>query len=1051
MLDAIIRFSLRQRLLVAVAAVLITALGISQARQTPVDVFPDLDRPRVTVITEAHGMAPEEVESLISFPLETALNGATGVMSVRSSSDVGISLVYVDFDWNTDVYNNRQIVAERIALVSDRLPESLVPQLAPVSSLMGQVMMIGLSSNKGEAGGLATRTLADWVVRTRLLTIPGVAQVFVMGGHRKQFQVLVDAQALTRLGVSLQEVEDALEQANRNATGGYLVNQGPRELLVRSLGRVGSIDDLGSLVVSARDDQPVLLAQVARIIEGPQTRRGDSAVFVRGRDSKFHGGPSVLLTITKQPGADTRRVTEDVLAALEELTPALQRQEVQLHTGLYSQKSFIDRAISNVTDALWHGGVLVAVILLVFLINPRTTFIALTAIPLSLAITACVFAWFGLSINTMTLGGLAIAIGELVDDAIVGMENVYRRLRENRGRETPRKTLAVVHEASIEVRNPIVYSTMIVVLMFVPLFGLEGMEGRMFPPLAMAYIISILASLIVSLTLTPVLCFWLLGRAVGDAGHRDSPVLVLLRWLVGMAVRISIRLRGVVLATACAGVLLAASWLFSLESDFLPPFNEGHFQLNVLSAPGTSLETSNAISTAVGRQLEQVEGVESFVRRTGRAELDEHAEPVSRVEFMVAIDPTTSRSRAELRDEIRNRVREIPGIQTSVEQPLAHLISHMISGVQAQVGIKLYGDDIEVLRRAAERMKQLITTVDGTQDIVLQQQVPVPQLRIEIDRKRLAAAGLVPGAVNEHIETAMNGHVVSQILLGQRSFDLLVRLDEPFREDLESLRRLPLQLPGGGTAPLASLARIHESAGPNTVRREQARRRIVLSCNVSGRGLVDAVEDIRERLAPVVAGLPAGYFLEFSGQFQRQQSAQRTILTLSTIALLAIFVVLYSMFGSANLALQVLVAIPMAFIGGVAALVLTGQTLSIASLIGFISLTGIACRNGILLVNHNRHLYREEGMAWGPELLVRSARERVAPVMMTALTSGIGLLPLAIAAGEAGREILYPVATVIIGGLCTSTLLEFLVRPALFWTCGRSTLDEPGDHEPVTV
>jgi len=1117
LLNGVIRFSLHQRVVVVVLAVFLMVYGGWQIAELPIDVFPSLDRPRVVVMTEAPGLAPEEVEALITFPLESALNGATGVQAVRTSSGNGLSVIYVEFDWGTDIFDDRQIVAERLALVSASLPPGVTPQLAPISSVMGQIMIIGMWSEDGATSPMQLRTLADWVVRQRLLTIPGVSQVFVMGGDRKQFQVLVDPGALLRYGVTLHEVETALAESNENATGGYLDEQGPNELMVRSLGRIRTVEELEDVVVKMRDGRPVLVGQVARVLEGPQVKRGDSAAFVRRAGGKFDGGQAVVLTINKQPNADTRQVTEQITQALEELQAGLPK-DVRTDPALYQQKLFIDLAIENVEEALRDGSILVVIILFLFLINFRTTFITLTAIPLSIVITALVFAAFGLSINTMTLGGLAVAIGELVDDAIVDVENIFRRLKLNRHSENPKDPLVVVFQASAEIRNSIVFGTLIVVLVFVPVFALSGMEGRLFTPLGIAYIVSILSSLLVSLTLTPVLSYWLLARkgawlwlagliapavtfAAGRWGvpatlsllglvgaadwwsgasirmhlliglgaaplvwlvmiwadhfaerEREGTLLRLLKYVAGRTIGLSLRAPLPVLGLAAVAVVISGVALVRLESDFLPPFDEGAVQINVILPPGTSLDTSQEVARKVESRLQEIPDVVAFVRKTGRAELDEHAVPVSASEIIATLDPQSGRSREETLDEIREALADVPGIVTSVEQPLAHLISNMLSGVQAEVAIKLYGDDLEILRRTAREMRTAIADVPGVTDLQVEPQVEIPQLRIEIDGHQLKKYGLRRSDVNEFVETAMNGEVVSEVLIGQRTFDLLVRLDEPYREDVEAVKRLSIDLPGGGTTSLGSVASVYRASGPNTINREQVRRRIVIQCNTSGRGLVDIVRDIKERLEPIGRTLPTGYFVEYGGQFQSQQSASRRMAVYFAGAIVGMFLVLYTMFRSTNLSLQVMIALPMAFIGSVAALYVSGQTLTVAAMVGFISLCGIASRNGILLINHYLHLVRHEGEAWSREMIIRAGQERVAPVLMTALTSGIGLVPLALAAGEPGKEILYPVATVIIGGRITSTALEFLVRPALFWRLGLRAAQralEQTEHEMV--
>ncbi|NQV24290.1 MAG: efflux RND transporter permease subunit, partial [Rhodopirellula sp.] len=1038
-----------------------------------------------------------------SIPLESALNGATGVQAVRTSSGVGLSVIYVEFDWGTDIYTDRQIVMERLQLVQDRLPDGIKPTLAPISSIMGQILMLGMwrensgleneETTSAARDSMELRTLADWVVRQRLLTIPGVSQVFTMGGGRKQFQVLVDPDLMLRYGVTLHQVKQAVVNSNINTTGGYLDEQGPNELLVRALGRIQTVEDLRKVVVTIRDGRPVALAQIARIEEGPQVKRGDSSAFVRvktaetregtpmspaspdsGRSAlhSFSGGPAVVLTINKQPGADTRAITDSILAAVEELSDSLP-DDIRI-VPVYSQKSFIDRAIENVIEALRDGGLLVVVILFLFLMNFRTTFITLTAIPLSLVMTAAVFAFFGLSINTMTLGGLAVAIGELVDDAIVDVENIFRRLKENRLKTKPKHTLLVVFQASTEIRNSIVFGTMIVILVFIPLFALTGMEGRLFAPLGVAYIVSILSSLFVSLTVTPVLCYWLLSKhgepskegqeTDADSEELDSFFLRGLKYVGDKVIRFSLAFPRFNLIVTVLAVAVAGLFVVNLERDFLPPFNEGSIQLNVVLPPGTSLATSNSINRTVEQRLLEISDIDSFVRRTGRAELDEHAEGVNMSEYILELDPGSPRGREAQLEEIREAMADIPGIVTAVEQPIAHLISHMLSGVKAQIGIKIYGDDLDVLRRRASEMESVIKNVAGVTDLLVEPQVIIPQLRIELDHDKLLLNGLTANDVNEFVETAMNGQVVSEVLVGQRQFDLLVRMDERYRENIDRLRRLTIELPDGGKIPLEAVAKIYESGGPNTVNRENVRRRIVLQCNVSERGVVDVVEDIQKAVAPVVASLDEGYFVEFGGQFESQQSAARVIGVLFVVSMGGVFLVLFTMFRSINLSLQVMAALPMAFIGSVVALVLTGQTLTVASMVGFISLAGIASRNGILLLNHYLHLVQHEGEDWTKTMIVRAGLERLAPVLMTALTSGIGLVPLVLAAGEPGKEILYPVATVILGGLISSTLLDFFVHPALFWLFGRKEaervvnasrsnvdLTESSDHSDVVT
>ncbi len=1045
MLNAILQFSLRQRLLVIAVAIALSGYGLWTALRLPIDVFPDLDRPRVVIMTESPGMAPEETETRVTFLIETAMNGGNGVQAVRSTSSVGLSVVYVEFGFGTNVYTARQIVTERLAMITDRLPKTANPQLAPISSIMGQILVLGMWSEDGTINPIELRTQADWIVRPRLLSIPGVAQVFTMGGGRKQFQVLVDQDALIKFGVTIEDVKRSVERSNENATGGYLDQRGPNEWLVRAIGRIQSIEDLNRIAVTVRNGRPVSLAMVAKVVEAPQLKRGDAAAYVRESNDQFSGGPAVVLTVSKQPGADTRGITKQIESAIQEISSSLSNG-IRIES-LYAQKHFIDRAIENVMEALRDGGILVVIILFLFLMNFRTTFISLTAIPLSLLMTVLVFYWFGLSINTMTLGGLAVAIGELVDDAIVDVENIFRRLKENAALEKPRKPLVVVYSASLEVRSSIVFSTIIVCLVFLPLFGLSGMEGRLFAPLGVAYVVSILASLVVSLTVTPVLSYWLLptSRAVSHAA--DGFILRFLKWIVAYVVRFSLQFPVLNIVVVLLMVAVAAWSVSRLDRDFLPPFNEGAIQLNILLPPGTSLATTLAINKNVEDALTRNSDVVNFVRRTGRAELDEHAEPVSASEYIVDLDPKSTRTREQQLEIIRKELDEIPGIVFAVEQPISHLISHMLSGVKAQIGVKLYGDDLDLLRRKAEEVKAEMQEVRGVRDLMVEQQTLIPQLKIEYNRDKLLAAGLTVEDLNQFIETAMNGQIVSEVLQGQRTFDLVVRLKEDARENLDVLRRLTIELPGGGKIPLEAVANIYDSLGPNSIQREKIRRRIVIQCNTADRGLVEVVEEIQSRLKAVRATLPQGYDFEFSGQFESQQSASKAISWLFGFALIGVFLTLYTMFRSVNLSLQVMAAIPMAFIGSVAAIVLTGQNLTIASMVGFISLGGIASRNGILLLQHYLHLVKHEGENWNHEMIIRAGQERLAPVLMTALTAGIGLVPLVLAAGQPGKEILYPVATVILGGVISSTLLDFFVHPALFWLFGLRSAQRVISHQ----
>ena len=1028
MLNEIIRLALTWRWLTLACALVVTATGTWSLLTLPIDVFPDLNRPRVTVITEAGGLAPEEVETLVTFPIEAAVNGVPGVVAVRSSSATGFSNVHVEFDWRTNPYVNRQVVAEKISALAETLPPNVEPILAPISSIIGQTSLIGLWNESGTTSPAELRTLADWVIRPRLLSVQGVTSVLVMGGDLKQYQVLVNPEAMANHDITLPDIRRALEAGNSNATGGYLIDDS-REFLVRSLGRIRSPSDLEQIVVRPDSDRSVVLGQVARVVQGAAVKRGDAAA---------NGHPAVVLVVSKQPGADTRAVTDGIEAALESLRSSLP-EGAKLDGSLYRQRTFIDLSIRNVVEAIRDGGILVVIILVLFLHNFRTTFITLTAIPLSILTTGLVFHWTGMSINTMTLGGLAVAIGELVDDAIVDIENIFRRLKENAHCAAPRPTLRVIFEASCEVRNSVVFSTILVILVFLPLFALEGIEGRLFTPLAIAYIVSITASLLVSLTVTPVLAYWLLPtKRFLDHAH-DGFVVRVLKTVASQAIRFSLTHPRTVLVTTALAVVASGLLVTQLGQDFLPPFNEGTVQVNLFVPPGSSLTLSNNLAGKVERGIMQVSGVRSVVRRTGRAEMDEHAESVSASELIVALDPESRRTREEILNDIRGAALAVPGVQVSAEQPLQHAISHMLTGVKSAIGIKLFGDDLPTLRRTAEELRSAIATVPGVTDLLVEPQAEIEQVQFRVRRDRLVATGLSVEAVNELVETAVNGRVVSEIFEGQRRFNLVVRLDDEYRNDPERLARLAVPLPAGGRVPLGSVTDIVRATGPNGILRENVRRRIILQCNATGRDVGGVMTDIRAKLAPILAKLPVGYYVEFGGQFESQARATRVIGWLSLGSLACMFLLLYTLFGDLSAAVQVLAALPMAAIGAVMALILTGQSLTVASLVGFISLGGIASRNGILLVTHYLHLVKHEGETFSPQMIERAGLERMSPMLMTALTAGIALIPLVLAAGEPGREILYPVATVIVGGLVSSTLLDFFVHPALFHLYGAST------------
>ena len=1028
MLDRIILFALKNRLFVVAAAVLLLIYGVMVIIKLPVDVFPDLNRPTVTVLSEAPGLAPEEVETLVSLPIETTLNGAPGVERVRSTSGIGLSVVTVEFAWGTDIYRDRQLVGEKLQLAAEHLPRGVVPAMGPVSSIMGEIMLLGLESSTGQTSPMEMRTLADWVVRQRLLTIPGISQVIPIGGGVKQYQVQVNPQRLAALGVTLQEVEHAVGASNENTTGGYLDAQS-QEYLIRNLGRLRDPSQLLSTVVATRNGVPVLLKEVGSVGIGTLTKRGDGSV---------DGRPAVILSIQKQPGASTIDLTRKIEAALQELQPSLPK-DVRMRP-LFKQANFIEAAIRNVEDAMRDGAILVLIVLFLFLLNFRTTAITLTAIPLSFVTAAVVFHLFGISINTMTLGGLAIAIGELVDDAIVNVENVFRRLRENRHAAEPRPALEVVYRASSEVRNSIVYATILVVLVFMPLFALSGIEGRLFAPLGVAYIVSILASFVVSLTVSPALCLYLLPKAKVMAEERDSFVVRHLKQWDRRLLQFTLPHPGIVIGGAVVLVLAAAALVPLMGREFLPAFNEGTATINVVAAPGTSLSESNRIGTIAERQLLSVPEVTSTGRRTGRAELDEHAEGVHYSEIDIDFK-RSKRSREVVLGDIRARLAEIPGVFVNIGQPISHRLDHLLSGVRAQIAVKLFGNDLDQLRAKAAEVQAAMATVPGVVDLQTEKQVLVPQVRIEGDRAALARYGLNVGDLNEALETALNGRVVSQVLEGQRTFDLIVRFDDRSRGSLDAIRNALIDTPSGAKVPLSAIAAIEESRGPNVIQHENVQRRIVVSANVSGRDLGRVVEEIQKKVGAQVT-LPTGYFITYGGQFESQESATRLIGILSLFSLAAMFLVLFAHFRSVPIVLQILLNIPLALVGSVVAIFLTGGTFSVASLVGFITLTGIACRNTIMMISHYLHLMKEEGESFDMHMVVRGSLERLVPVLMTALTAGLALIPLVLSKGEPGKEILYPVATVILGGLISSTLLDTIVTPAVFFRFGRKSAEK---------
>ncbi len=1043
MLNAIIRTALNHRLAVLSVAAALIVYGMMQTQELPIDVLPDLTRPRVVLLTECPGLAPEEVETLVTFPIEAAVNGATGVTAVRSSSDIGLSIIYVDFDWGQDVYVARQIVSERLAGVIDRLPEGIRPRMGPISSLLGQIMLVGMWSENGDTNPLELRTLGDWVVRTRLLRIQGVAEVITIGGGRMQYQVLVDPHALHKHEITLHQVEQALKDGNLNVSGGY-INRGSQELLVRGIGRVQTVEDIQSIVIDHRKGRPLLVRDIATVEQRAQVKRGDAAV---------NGQDSVVLTIQKQPGADTREVTEQIRAAIEQLETSMP-EDVRI-AATYEQREFIDYSVNNVIDAVRDGAILVVIVLFLFLFSVRTTAITLTAIPLSVLTTALIFYAFGLSINVMTLGGIAIALGELVDDAIVDIENIYRRLRENAAAAAPKPVLKVIFQASSEVRGAILMSTVMVVLVFAPLFALSGMEGRLFTPLGIAYVVSIIASTLVSLTVTPVLSFYLLGRKP-PGKTKDGIVLRGIKKLLSPVLRFSMTRTGMLTTglPAIFAVLIAGLVTWKMGKGFLPRFDEGAAQINLFLKPGTSLQASTEIRRLADNQLKELLKTEQnpkgpllwFTAKTGRAENDEHVMGVNTTEYVISLNPNSGLNRAQVIEELTKAMGNLGNIESEVEQPIFHMISHMLSGVTAEIAIKIFGEDLNELEKIAKEIKAEVSEIDGLQQPVVEQMTQIPQFRITARREQLASYGVSAAYIHEMIETALNGRVVSTVVNEQRSFDLMVRFEDQFRDDLHLLDRMPIELPDGARVPLSELASIREAWGPNKIKREDTRRRLVVRVNTKGRDLGSAVAVIQSRIRSRIK-LPQGYSIVYSGQHEAQQSATKRLLIFTAIAIVGMCIVLYATFSSVRLTLQVLIALPVAFTGGVAALVLTDQTLTVASMVGFISLGGIAARNGILLVETYQARVAAEGIH--KDAILGGSLDRVAPVLMTALTTGIGLIPLVIGGHLPGREILFPVATVIVGGLVSSTLAEFLLRPGLFWFCSGSAMLPDRQHESL--
>lgn len=1019
MIESFIRWSLGNRLLVMAAAALLLLWGGWAARQTPVDVFPDLTAPVVTVVAEAHGMPPVDVERLVTFPIETAMNGASGVRRVRSNSGVGIAVISIEFEWGTDIYRARQIVSEKLQTTANSLPPNLPPPvMAPVSSIMGEIMFIALVSEQHSE--MELKTTADWVVRRRLLAVPGIAEVIPNGGETKQFQVIASPERLSAYNISLSALKNAVAGADANASAGFVV-ENLQEYLIQGLGRVHSISDIEQAVVTERYGMPVLVRDVAEVIIGPAPRRGTAA---------YNGKSAVVLGIQKQPNTNTLRVTEELDRVIAEMQTTLP-DGMRIETNVFRQSNFIRSAIDNLVVALRDGAILVVAIMFVFLLSARATGIALIAIPLSVLTAILTIQWFGGSLNTMTLGGIAIAMGALVDDAIIVVENIVRRLRESNA-HAPEKRLPfseVVMRATREIQGSIVFATLIIILVFVPLFFLSGVEGRLLQPLGLAYIVSLAASLFVALTVTPVLCYYLLPGSQAAKQDHDSRLIAWLKhgyrpWLQG-----ALNHAQWVILLAVLGFIAALAGLMIAGRGFLPEFNEGSLTVSAVTLPGTALETSDEIGRRVeGILLEQPEVV-ATARRTGRAELDPHAQQVFASEIEVTLK-MEERSKAEVLSALRQRFASIPGTNVVIGQPISHRIDHMLSGTRANIAIKLFGEDLAELRKLGAQIESLVAEIPGAVDVAMEEQSEIPFVQVKFIRPALANVGLSVSEAAEILETAFTGTTVGRIAEGQANFDLVVRLPESAKTSMETLKRTLITLPNGAIVPIETLAEVQKHRGPNTISREDVQRKLVVMANVSERDLVSVVNDIRTAISASIT-LPPGYFIEYGGQFESAQSAGTRLLMLGILVIVGIFFLLVTAFNSARDAGLIMLNLPLAVIGGIAGVWMIGGTLTIAAVIGFITLFGIATRNGVILVDHIRQLINE-GYALR-EAIEKGAEERLVPILMTALATALALIPLALSAGEPGSEIQAPMAVVILWGLLSSTLLNMLVVPAVYY------------------
>ena len=1028
MLNHLIRWSLRNRAIILCLSLLILAMGFKTGNELPVEVLPDLTKPTVTILTEAPGLSPEEVEALVTHPIENSMMGVAGLTRMRSTSDIALSLVFVEFEWGTDIYKARQFVQERLQVARESLPDETRPYLTPIASLMGEILLIGVKSTDGKTAPMDVRTLADWTIRTRLQAIPGVAEVLNMGGGVKQAQIQPDPWRMQANGVTIEELQLAARNAASNTTGGF-IDSGPQEIMVRNLAMTVELADLSRSIIKMSNGRPIAISDVATVAWGTEPKRGEAAVS---------GSPGVIMSVIKAPGFDTITLTEQIETAIEGLKPTL--PEGVEATVLFRQRDFIDSAIGNLKKAIVEGAVMVTLVLLLFLMSFRTSFITLMAMPLSFAVTLLTFRWLDLSVNSMTLGGLAVAIGMVVDDAIVDVENVFRRLRENARLKEPLPKLELIALASGEVRNSILYATILIVLVFIPLLGLSGVEGKLFAPIAIATIISMIASFVVSLTAIPVLCSFLLKvvPADEDHGHNDGRLVRGLKWMLKNTI-LKLSLRQPVIIIAAVSMLLALAFMLypQMSRDFLPAFHEETAVVTTGAAPGTSLAEMEIISKSVEDQIRQVPEVLHIGRRIGRAERSDHVVPVNNVEFDIDFKKDgKGRPLKLVLDDMRSRIKTVPGTFSIISGPLSHRISHLLSGVTSPVAVKIFGPDLAAITHIGEQVQKVSKTIPGLEDAKLDMQAQIPQLRIELDRERALAHGVSPGELNAELSTLLGGSIVSQLRENQRVIDLAIRLPETWRSDAETIRNLPIHTVTGDHIPLKLVANVREAAGPSSVYRENTQRRYVVSIKPSERDAGALVKQLEEKVRASVT-LPEGYFISYEGDFRAEQAAAKRIAILFSGILVVIVLLLWSYFRSLILAFQVLLNLPLALMGSLALTWWLVGNISIATLVGFIAVGGVAARNGIMMISHYLHLMKHEGEGFTYAMIERGTLERFVPVTMTALSAGIALIPFVIAMGEPGKEILSPVAICIVGGLVSSTLLDFAVTPAVFRIFGK--------------